>query len=213
VAPLADDPVAGVDAALVSHVHYDHLDLPSIGLLPRGTPIVVPAGAGRMLRRRGFREVVEVTEGDAIELHGVRVQAVHAEHVATRLPGGPRVPSLGYVLEGPPRIYFAGDTDIFDAMAGIGPGLDTALVPIAGWGARIPPGHLDPRRAAMALRLLRPRVAVPIHWGTYRPFYDRGADAQPPADFTRLAAELAPEVEVRVLQVGDRLALAGGEHI
>ncbi len=94
-------------------------------------------------------------------------------------------------------------------MAGLVPDLDLALIPIWGWGATLGGGgHLDPRRAAEALRLLQPRVAVPIHWGTYRPLH-RGADAaflaDPAEAFVREAATAAPEVEVRVLRPGEHL--------
>jgi L-ascorbate metabolism protein UlaG (beta-lactamase superfamily) len=206
IAPLDPAAAADVDAVLVSHVHYDHLDLPSLARLGRGTPVVVPRGAGRMLLRRGFREVVETEAGEVVDVRGLRVLATHAEHLATRLPGGPRVASLGYVIEGPKRVYFAGDTDMFEEMALVGE-LAVALVPIAGWGPRLPPGHLDPERAARALRLLRPRIAIPIHWGTYRSVFDRSPDTAPAAEFVRHAAELAPDVDVQVLQVGERLEL------
>ncbi len=85
-------------------------------------------------------------------------------------------------------------------------------MPIWGWGPSLGPGHLDPRRAAEALALLRPRVAVPIHWGTYYPVQATRLRLpaflrEPVWTFERLAAELAPEVEVRVLEVGGELAL------
>ena len=107
-------------------------------------------------------------------------------------------------------MYFAGDTDLFDGMRELAPDLDVALLPIAGWGPRTPAGHLDPLRAAQALALLRPRTAVPIHWGTYRRIGLRGREAllRAPADaFARHARELAPEVEVRTLSVGESLEL------
>ncbi len=138
---------------------------------------------------------------------GLHAVATHAEHAARRLPGGRRVPALGYVIEGPRRIYFAGDTDIFPGMAGLGPDLDVALLPIAGWGPRLPPGHLDAERAAHALRLLRPRMAVPIHWGTYHPLHLPPPAADPAAEFVRVAAAYAPDVQVRVLAVGASLDL------
>jgi len=120
------------------------------------------------------------------------------------------VPALGYLLTGSVRVWFAGDTDLFDGMGGFGDDLDVALLPVAGWGPRVPRGHLDPERAAQALALLRPRVAVPIHWGTYRPAH-RGPGArflrEPAEKFVREAASLAPEVDVRVLQPGEQLAL------
>src|SRR5436853_106820 len=67
------------------------------------------------------------------------------------------------------RVYFAGDTDIFDGMRYIAPGLDVALLPVWGWGPSIGEGHMDPRAAAEAAAVLHPRAAVPIHWATYYP--------------------------------------------
>ena len=72
------------------------------------------------------------------------------------------------MIEGSRRIYFAGDTDIFDGMADIGP-VDVALLPVAGWGPRLGPGHMGPAEAVEALSLLRPRLVVPIHWGSLVP--------------------------------------------
>jgi L-ascorbate metabolism protein UlaG (beta-lactamase superfamily) len=80
--------------------------------------------------------------------------------------------------------------------------LEVALIPIAGWGPRLPPGHLDPERAGRALQLLRPRIAIPIHWGTYWPMHRRRAPIRPAEEFVRQAAAYAPDVQVRVLAVG-----------
>lgn len=212
---------AGVDAVLLSHLHLDHLDLPSLWLIGRETPLVVPRGGGRLLERRGFRHVTEIEAGGEIRVGSLTVRATHAEHPGARGPLGAKAPALGYVVAGSLRVYFAGDTGVFDGMAEIGgPLLDVALLPVGGWGPfaplweRLPvsiPGHLDPRRAAETLRLLRPRVAVPIHWGTYAPLgLDRFMSASlgnPPRAFRRHAAELAPEVEVRVLRPGEMLGL------
>jgi len=210
---------AGVDAVLVSHLHFDHLDLPSLRMVGRGTPVIVPRGGGRLLRRNGFRRVTEMEAGEETRVGACTVRAVHAEHPGARSPLGPRAPALGYVISGGLRIYFAGDTGVFDGMAEIGP-LHLALLPVGGWGPLAPlwerlpapvPGHLDPRRAAEALRLLRPLAAVPIHWGTYAlPGMGRSVAASaggPPAGFRRHAAALAPSVEVRVLEPGEALAL------
>jgi len=207
--PSAVDPaaVADTDVILISHVHHDHLDMPSLAQVGRATPIVVPRGGAGGLRRRGFGHVVEATPGDVIEIAGMRAVATPAEHDARRLPGGRRVPALGYVVEGRSRIYFAGDTDIFPGMAAVGGDLDLALLPIAGWGPRLPPGHLDPERAVQALQLLRPRAAVPIHWGTYRPLHLRPPATDPAAEFARIAAAQAPDVRVHVLAVGASLDL------
>jgi L-ascorbate metabolism protein UlaG (beta-lactamase superfamily) len=196
-----------IDVVLISHVHRDHLDLPTLAALAGAPPIVAPAAAGDLLRGHGFDAVIEVQEGETTTVAGTPVRATAAHHRARRGPLSPWVPSLGYVIEAGSRVYFAGDTDVYDSMATLAP-LDVALLPVWGWGPRVGEGHLNPRTAAEALRLLRPRVAVPIHWGTFFPVYLRGrAPADPPHEFARYAAELAPEVEVRVLQPGESLAL------
>ena len=138
------------------------------------------------------------------------MRATHAEHASGRGPFSPRSSALGYVVSGSVSVYFAGDTDLFDAMTELGP-LDLALLPVWGWGARLPAGHLDPLRAAEALRLLRPRAAVPIHWGTFRaPFAPKSGSA-PALEFERAAARVAPDVKVRTLEIGETFVLAGDE--
>ncbi len=200
-----------LDALLVSHLHYDHLDVKSLRLVGRATRVVVPVGAGDMLRSRGFAHVTELDVGDDTDVNGVNVSATHAEH-GGRQVFGMRVPALGYLVSGSLRIWFAGDTDLFDGMSRMAPDLDVALLPVAGWGPRVPRGHLDPERAAQALTLLRPRVAVPIHWGTYRRVGLSSEEKllrEPPESFARHASEVAPDVDVRILPVGGRLELAG----
>jgi L-ascorbate metabolism protein UlaG (beta-lactamase superfamily) len=192
---------------LISHGHYDHLDLGSLSRLPRETPVVVPAGLGPSVR--GFAQVTEVEEGGEVEIGGVVVRATRADH-----PGRPSprrsAAALGYAVLGSKRVYFAGDTDLFPEMEGLVDGLDLALLPVWGWGPEIGVGHLDPERAAEALALLRPRAAVPIHWGTLRPFYRSGRGRflrDPPEAFAAAAQRLAPEVEVHVVPPGGSLDL------
>ena len=201
-----------VDAVLISHPHRDHLDLPSLRRLPTGTPLVVPRGAARWIAKSLVNQVREIGRGETISVGGVEVTAVPAVHDGRRDRWGRRrLEPLGYLIAAGGRtVYFAGDTDLFPQMSDFGP-LDLALLPVWGWGASVGPGHLDPERAARALTLLRPRLAVPIHWGTFYPAGLRrlrpGPLARPPLEFARLARELAPEVEVRVLQQGSEISL------
>ena len=210
-APLDLAESAGLDVVLLSHLHYDHLDLPSLRRLDRSVLVIVPKGAGALVSRQGFGSVVELAAGEEERVGDVTVRAVPAQHGSSRILGR-RAEALGYMVTGSHNIYFAGDTDLFPGMTELREGLEVALLPIWGWGPSIGPGHLDPRRAAEALTLLRPRVAVPIHWGTYYPLTSArrslpGFLTTPAQEFGRAAAELAPSVEVRVLPVGGTLEL------
>jgi L-ascorbate metabolism protein UlaG (beta-lactamase superfamily) len=202
-----------LDAVLVSHLHLDHLDLPSLRRLDHGVPLLVPRGAGDLLRRSGFPHAQEVAVGDRVTIGGVEVVAVHAEHDGGRHPlNKTEADTLGFVIESPTRrVYFAGDTDLFDDMAALAGTLDAALIPVWGWGPSLGEGHLDPGRAAQAAAMLAPRLAVPIHWGT---FYPRALHRlrpaplrDPPHAFAAQVAELAAGVEVRVLAPGGSVAL------
>ena len=173
VPPLDPAGWSGVDLVVVSHLHNDHLHLRSLRLLDRSTPIVVPRGAGRWLTRKGFTAVDELAPGQSLTDGGLTVTATHADHAAhrwgPRLTHGPHAPAVGHLLRGDgSTVYAAGDTDEFPGMADLGDdGIDVALVPVWGWGPTLGPGHLDPAGAAAAVQLLRPQVAVPVHWGTY----------------------------------------------
>lgn len=201
----------GVDAVLISHAHYDHLDLPSLEKLGRKVPIVVPKGLGGLLRKRKFEAVIEVEEGESLSIGELSIRAVPAEHDGSRSPFGASAEPIGYVVSGSRSIYFAGDTDLFDEMHDLGP-VDVGLIPIWGWGPGLGSGHLDPERAAEAVARIRPKLVVPIHWGTYFPIHlgitgRPGFVDLPPAAFVAAVAETAPDIEVRVLRVGEELEL------
>lgn len=204
VAHIPPASLGRIDGILISHVHFDHLDRPTLRALGSVVPIVAPRGAAASLR--GLGPVHELDAGQSTLLAGVPVTATAAVHSAMRR--GRRVPAVGYVVDR--DLYFAGDTDRFDAMADLAP-LELALLPVWGYGPTLGPGHLNPERAAEAVALLRPRVAVPVHWGTYfpLPLGLRGHHLlrDPPRSFAARAALLAPATEVVVLPPGGRLEL------
>ncbi|RFU85806.1 MBL fold metallo-hydrolase [Streptomyces triticagri] len=202
---------AVADAALVSHLHADHLHPASMARLAPGTTVLVPRGAPAQvpgLRRLTGLRLVEVEPGDEVPVGNVRIRVVHAQHDGRRLPVGPRrTPALGYVVCGEARTYFAGDTGLFDSMAEAVGEVDVALLPVGGWGPHLGHGHLDAGRAAEALARIGPRSAVPVHFGTYWPI---GLDAvrphefhAPGEEFVRQAALRTPEVAVHLLGHGE----------
>lgn len=207
VTALGVDLYARIDVVLVSHLHLDHFDVSSLRLLGPDVRMIVPIGAGPLMGRLGFEHVDELAPGAGLHAGPVSITATSAAHDGFRPPFGPRAAAVGYLVEaGAARIYFAGDTDVFPGMADLAEGLDVALLPVWGWGPNLGRGHLDPARAAEALRLLSPRYAVPIHWGTLWPFgFGRvrpGRLTDPPLEFAAIAATTHPSGTVLITPPG-----------
>ena len=212
-APPPAEVTHDLDGVLISHAHLDHLDPPSLRRLDRDVQVVAPAGTESLLERTGFKRISPVVAGDAIEVSGLRVTATPARHDDRRRPiGGLRAAPVGFVIEAAgTRIYFAGDTDLFPGIEDAIGRIDLALLPVWGWGPSLGDGHMDPQTAARAAALLRPRIAVPIHWGTYYPIgvsrWRPERLSQPPLEFARHCAAIAPDVDVRVLEPGESTKL------
>ena len=202
------------DLVLLSHMHLDHADLRSLRELGDDVPVIAPAGSGEFLRGKGFGDVAELRPGETIEREGLAITGTPAEHEGRRIPFvGHRGETMGFIVSGSRRIYFAGDTDLFDGMRELAGGLDLALLPVWGWGTSLGEGHLNPERAARAAARLEPRFAVPIHWGTFFPYGFAGRHGHllhdPPREFARHCERLAPDVEARVLEPGSGFDLTG----
>jgi L-ascorbate metabolism protein UlaG (beta-lactamase superfamily) len=222
LAPPVDPGVLdAIDAVLISHLHADHAHIRSLGAIGSATRILAPRGAARWLNRHGFHDIAELAPGEAASVGSVRVRATPAVHDPRRWHLGERggwpvsmsAEPVGYVADGSRSCYFAGDTDLFDAMAELEGSIDLALLPVSGWGAKVGSGHLDPARAVRAVALIAPRVAIPIHWGTLAlalPMRRAAAPELHAREFAVLAAQRVPEVEVRVLEPGERTQIGGG---
>jgi L-ascorbate metabolism protein UlaG (beta-lactamase superfamily) len=203
---------SGIDVVLISHSHWDHLDYGSLKLLGLDIPIVARTGMGGEFRRRGFRNITEVEEGEVYRVGEVSIEAVHAKHKGFGPPVGGTEQCLGFIVHGSMHIYFAGDTAFFEGMAEFDIGLDVALMPVWGWGPTAKPSeHLDPTGAARATAVIKPRIAIPIHWGTLHPVGFRwmrpSTRIDPPHQFAQLVRRLAPDVTVRVLPNGSSLVV------
>lgn len=212
-APTPSDEVAhDIDAVLISHTHPDHFDPPSVRRIAPGR-LVVPAGSGRIMSRRGFDERTELATGDRLAIAGAQINAVTAHHDGRRWPVGRRIRSIGYLVEaGGLSVYFAGDTAPFDEVGEVAPDVDVALLPIWGWNSSLHERfHLSPRTAAEAAAALRARVVIPIHWGTLlqiglgkrrEELFER-----PLREFAENLASLAPDAELRALRPGESTTL------
>ncbi len=193
-----------VDAVLLSHAHPDHFDRRSLRQLEGDPIIVVPTGLGRVVERMGF-VARELAVDGRTEIGGIGVTAVPARH--GRWPRHPSAIALGYLVEGPPSVYFAGDTSSFHDLGRLAGRVDVALLPIGSWGPHAAPWHLGPRGAARLTHRIGARVVVPIHWGTLYPAglarVWSGPMDEPAVRFRTACAALAPATDLRVLSPGE----------
>jgi L-ascorbate metabolism protein UlaG (beta-lactamase superfamily) len=164
-----------IDALLLTHNHYDHLDGPSVRRLDRGVPAFVPRGLGSTLRRWGFRRVVELAWWEAARSGPLEVTLVPAHHWSRRgIRDTNRTLWGGYVVRsGKASVYHCGDSGWFDGFAEIGrrfPGLLTAMLPIGAYapGWFMEPFHMNPEQAGRAFLGVGARTMVPMHWGTFK---------------------------------------------
>ncbi len=223
VPPLTPSSWAGVDVVLISHLHGDHLHPASLRLLGPDVRIVVPRGGGAWLRRHGFGRVDELSAGESLSVGELRITAVRAVHSGfrwgPRLTHGPTTEPLGHLVEGAGTTdYDSGDTDLHDGMHLLaGRGVDIAFLPVWGWGPTLGPGHLDPLRASEAVARIRPRIAVPVHWGTLAIAGSRlrgplGARMrrlleEPPRQFAAAVAGRGLDTRVVITEPAGRVAL------
>lgn len=215
-APRATD-WAGPAAVLLSHLHHDHAELGSLRRLP-GVPVLTAPANAHWLRLRGIEGATGLTDHDWWDVPGsqVRVRLVQAVHVHRPMPHRPNAVN-GFLVATPTyRIWFAGDTSPYAAMADLpalaGGPIDLALIPVGGWGPRLSGGHMDPVQAARACVTVGVRAAVPVHWGTLHAPVSRRLppgwmDRAGPA-FAHAAARVAPGLDVRVVMPGEQLELS-----
>jgi N-acyl-phosphatidylethanolamine-hydrolysing phospholipase D len=224
VAPgLKFDALPAIDAVILSHDHYDHLDDTTVRhLVTRypGVSWIAPIGVGDFLRKRGAVDVTEMDWWQSRTFGRISVDCTPAQHFSGRYPWN-RNATLwaGWVIRlGTKRVFFAGDTGLHPEFTNIarrfGP-LDAAILPIGAYEPRwfMQPVHMSPEDATEAyLRISQTNgsgdcVFVPSHWGTFR-LTDEPLD-EPPRRLASAWTEAAlPESPLRQLRPGETLRLS-----
>jgi L-ascorbate metabolism protein UlaG (beta-lactamase superfamily) len=208
--PIALEDLPPIDAVLISHDHYDHLDYPTIVAMREwDAPFIVPLGVGAHLAYWGIPEsrIVEVDWWDETNVGALRVVCTPARHASGRtLIDNDSTLWASYALIGAQhRAYFSGDTGLFPALREIGERLgpfDVTMIEAGAYGSAWPDWHLGPEQAVTAHTMVRGRVMLPIHWGLFDLAYhgwtepmERVLAAAEPAGVTVLAPRPGQSVE------------------
>jgi L-ascorbate metabolism protein UlaG (beta-lactamase superfamily) len=174
--PIALAALPRLDAVIVSHEHFDHLDMKTIqALAPRGMPFFVPLGVAAHLRAWGVPEaqIHELDWWQSAEVSGVRIMSTPARHFNGRgFPLREGTFWTSWSLLGPRhRVFFSGDTGLDEGFREIGRRegpFDLALFEIGQWHPSWGEIHLGPEGALEAHQMLGAKVLLPIHWATFQ---------------------------------------------
>ncbi len=207
--PLAAITAGGLDIVLISHDHYDHLDVPTVRRLARDTAatFVTPLGVGEHLRRWGVpaERIVQRDWDEAVEVAGLHLTCLPARHFSGRWLRRNTTQWAAWSIAGPEhRVYAGGDTGPTSAFARAGAAhgpFDLTLLPIGAYASLWPDIHMDPEQAVDAHLTLRGDVLLPIHWATFNLGFHAWAE---PVERLRRAADDAG-VRVALPRVGGRV--------
>ncbi len=173
--PLALDDIPSLDAIVISHDHYDHLDYPTIvALADRDTTFVAPLGVGAHLEYWGVpaERIVELEWWEERTFGDLRLVSIPARHASGRtLFDQNRTLWAGYAFIGKERrALFTGDTGLFPAMSEVGERLgpfDVTMIEVGQYAQAWPDWHLGPEQAVRAHQMFEGDVMLPIHWGLF----------------------------------------------
>jgi L-ascorbate metabolism protein UlaG (beta-lactamase superfamily) len=172
--PIADLPP--LDAVVISHDHYDHLDMRTIAALKdRPVTFVVPLGVGAHLAYWGVPEerIVELDWWDRTRVGPIEIVCTPARHASGRNMVFDRDAKLwaGYAFLGAPhKVFFSGDTGLFPAMRDIGARFgpfDLTMIEVGQYNRAWPDWHIGPEQAVAAHGMLHARAMLPMHWGLF----------------------------------------------
>ncbi len=210
--PIALEDLPPIDFIVLSHNHYDHLDLPTIRKLADQNPELVvfaPMGHTELLRKLGVSLIVELNWGQWVEFKGVQVHCLPTRHWSRRglFDMERSLWSSWAVTTRDSRFYFAGDSAMFEGFAAIGRSLgpfDLVAVPIGAYEpvAMMKDSHLDPEEAAAATRDLRAKRSLAIHYGTFD-LSDEPHDAPPRRFREAMVANGAANESIWIFEIGE----------
>jgi L-ascorbate metabolism protein UlaG (beta-lactamase superfamily) len=171
--PLGELPA--IDAVVISHDHYDHLDRGTIvAMKDWNTPFIVPLGLGAHLASWGVPEarIIELDWWERTRVGGLEIVSTPARHASGRTVFDKDAKLwAGYALLGPKhRAYYSGDTGLFPAMRDIGERLgpfDVTMIEVGQYHRAWPDWHIGPEQAVLAHQWVRGRVLLPVHWGLF----------------------------------------------
>jgi L-ascorbate metabolism protein UlaG (beta-lactamase superfamily) len=173
--PVPLDRLPPLDAVVISHDHYDHLDYATVrALAARQTaPFVVPLGVGAHLERWRVpaERIVELDWDESVDLDGLRLTSTAAQHFSGRSLSRDYTLWSSWVIAGANRrVFYTGDSGYFDGYAGIGAAhgpFDATLVQIGAYDRRWPDIHMTPEEGVSAHLDVRGGLLVPVHWATF----------------------------------------------
>ncbi|WP_329073303.1 MBL fold metallo-hydrolase [Amycolatopsis sp. NBC_01480] len=208
--PLAS--VGRVDAIVISHDHYDHLDLATVRelLAAHDAPFLVPLGVGAHLERWRVpsSRIIELDWNEEAEVGGIRFVATPAQHFSGRGISNDSTLWTSWVIAGPRhRVFYSGDTGYFDGFAKIGEEhgpFDAALIQIGAYAPHWPDIHMTPEEGVAAHIDVRGGLLVPVHWATFSLAMHPWAE---PADRVWREAK-ANDLALAVPKPGERLDVA-----
>jgi L-ascorbate metabolism protein UlaG (beta-lactamase superfamily) len=201
-APVSISDLPELDAVLISHDHYDHLDYDTIiQLVPKTTTFYVPLGVGAHFEywKIPAPKCVEMDWWEERELEGrFRLIACPARHFSGRMGFGDRTLWVSWALIGPShRVFFSGDTGIMPLFQEVGERFgpfDATLMKVGAYGITWPDIHITPEEAIEVHRMVRGRLLMPVHWGTFNLSYHSWTE--PVERLLSASAEMGVEVAI-----------------
>ncbi len=208
--PIEPEEIRDLDVILVSHAHFDHLDIPSLKRLPRQALLVIPKGCGDLVKGLGYPKIVELEWDQEIEAQGVKIKAIHPRHWGKRSPLDEK--ERGYnsyiISKGGRAVLFAGDTGYSKVFGNAGKEkkFSLAFFPISAYKPDwFQANHATPEQALQMFLESGADYMIPIHWGTFMLSLESLED---PVERLRAEAKrLKMEDRVIILKQGESFTL------